>query len=292
MKKGNKGVAFAWFMLVILVSFLGVLVYVKHFMPKDDQEPPVVITNVVDSNYIVERFNSSSNITLLNQNGTIVRASFNNENKIIINYQKDDIIRNYDVTINNNILTIVCDKTLEDKQNIKEFFMVLVDSANQYFGQKEGDTYDTIKQFTDYNRELKGLGYRENDVNYSYSADIGKALTLYVPKNTYTSFTLIAKMDTDYQIVMNDYGISSVKFENGIEDNSYIMMEITNNLQNERTGKVTIQLYDINNNVIWSNKDNLASASFTSEENKYKLNVTIPDNIDFDVFAKYSIVIE
>lgn len=292
MKKGNKGVAFAWFMLVILVSFLGVLVYVKNFMPKDDQEPPVVITNVVDSNYIVERFNSSSNITLLNQNGTIVRASFNNENKIIINYQKDDIIRNYDVTINNNILTIVCDKTLEDKQNIKEFFMVLVDSANQYFGQKEGDTYDTIKQFTDYNRELKGLGYRENDVNYSYSADIGKALTLYVPKNTYTSFTLIAKMDTDYQILMNDYVISSVKFENGIEDNSYIMMEITNNLQNERTGKVTIQLYDINNNVIWSNKDNLASASFTSEENKYKLSVTIPDNIDFDVFAKYSIVIE
>ena len=37
MEKGKKGVVVAWFALFILIAFALLLVYVKHFMPKEEE---------------------------------------------------------------------------------------------------------------------------------------------------------------------------------------------------------------------------------------------------------------
>ena len=41
MEKNKTGVVFAWIMLIILIAFAGLLVYVKNFMPKENDNPIV-----------------------------------------------------------------------------------------------------------------------------------------------------------------------------------------------------------------------------------------------------------
>lgn len=114
---------------------------------------------------------------------------------------------------------------------------------------------------------------------------------MYVPNDTITSFTLIDKDNTDYQIIMNDYKIDRVLFKQDSENNTYNMvMRVTNNLADERICNVTVQLYDNDNNVLWSNKDDVAKVEFT--DNKYySLSIVIPSSVDFAKVSKYSIVI-
>lgn len=292
MEKGKKGVVVAWFALFILIAFALLLVYVKHFMPKEEEQtPPVVHKNIVSASYIVDKFNADQDIITLNESDVKVKASVDNEDMLTINYQDDEIIKNYNVEIKNNVLTIRCEKNDRDKEIIGMLFTVLVNSANQYFSMDEEATTETLEQFIMYDRKLDGLNYLVSDTNYSYSADISKALSLYVPNDTITSFTLIDKDNTDYQIIMNDYKIDRVLFKQDSENNTYNMvMRVTNNLADERICNVIVQLYDNDNNVLWSNKDDVAKVEFT--DNKYySLSIVIPSSVDFAKVSKYSIVI-
>ena len=90
---------------------------------------------------------------------------------------------------------------------------------------------------------------------------------------------------------MNDYKIDRVLFKQDSENNTYNMvMRVTNNLADERICNVTVQLYDNDNNVLWSNKDDVAKVEFT--DNKYySLSIVIPSSVDFAKVSKYSIVI-
>lgn len=294
MKKGKKGVVVAWFALFILIAFALLLVYVKHFMPKENDNPivekPNDSKNIPTLTYIKESFQNSPTAQEIQKSGGNVSVKIHDENTLIFTVQTIEVTQNVSAVLTNNVISVEIEKNNIEALLPMYIFEGIVETTATYYNQNMSEVNDTIIHWNTFEYEVPELKVEEKDISMTLSIDISKPLTLYKPKEIYNSFTLIDIGNEDYQIHMNDYIIHYGLVEYFEEyDSTSFNVAITNTLNDERVAQISYKLYDENNNIIYEDDFDV---EFTTEQNFWQYSSTIANDVDYNKIKKYSITIE
>ena len=294
MEKNKTGVVFAWIMLIILIAFAGLLVYVKNFMPKENDNPivekPNDSKNIPTLTYIKESFQNSPTAQEIQKSGGNVSVKIHDENTLIFTVQTIEVTQNVSAVLTNNVISVEIEKNNIEALLPMYIFEGIVETTATYYNQNMSEVNDTIIHWNTFEYEVPELKAEEKDISMTLSIDISKPLTLYKPKEIYNSFTLIDIGNEDYQIHMNDYIIHYGLVEYFEEyDSTSFNVAITNTLNDERVAQISYKLYDENNNIIYEDDFDV---EFTTEQNFWQYSSTTANDVDYNKIKKYSITIE
>lgn len=285
----NGGVVFAWIMLIILFSFLGFITYVKYYMKIEKNTPEP--TPIVTLDYLLEKFNNSTLLNDLKIDGNNIIANKSND-KIIISYTSDEVNVNYDVLYKQDVISISMANNGIELSIGRKIYVALIDIIAQYYKYSEGEILETAWKFINQNKSVNGLSVDNVNQNLVYKVDVAKKLVLYTPANTYTSFTLIDINSFDYYIIMDDYKISDVTINNNTVDNTLVLNgNVTNNLNNVRSAKLTFKLYDKENVLKETEKLDINFSDVNINKLPFVIAIPYSNKLNYEMISKYSIEI-
>ena len=177
-KKDSKKRGIAWVFLVILVSCLLVLNYIKFFgapnknikeYPVDSSSEKAIQTALED---IVRNFNNSEELSEYTSQKITMKATLN-QHSIFISYITDNTVT-YEFSYNNLILDI---KVNNDKDNIERFnqvYRLLLKAIQKRINNESDDIDDIISNILNRVQICDGVVIEENDKIISYQVNITK----------------------------------------------------------------------------------------------------------------------
>lgn len=168
-KKSNK-TAFAWIILILLITIASGLTYLKYFYTtnteadiENNEELTPTIQNELQK--IVDNFNNSELVKEKAKENITIKSRLEN-NVIIVEYESSERKEEYNYTFNNLILIT---EIANDDNAFKETFKIMVYAIQKKLGN-ENNIDNLIEGFINNTMEVEGL-YREtieaNKITYN-----------------------------------------------------------------------------------------------------------------------------
>ena len=264
-KREKTDIMIAYAMIVILLACILFVVYLK-FIRKDNS------TSNNDNNqteYTINYIKLDDVINGLNSN---LRDKYNGitstlgDNSINISY--GDLL--YEVKLINNELEFKLDSDNEElSEDIYKEMIAIV--CTFYSSDRTG----CVNASKEVDNDTNGVRFVDNNVYINITSGITPLET--VRKIVYADETIMNVDNTDYEINMNDKVVSDIKV---VMSDTKVTVggDISSN------GKVTVKLYDDNNN-------ELSSKEVDCESN-FSIDFEFDDKLNKDNIKKYSISME
>lgn len=179
-KKSNKKRIIAWFCLIVLMTCLLTLNYVKFFQTpnKNIEERPInnsseqaVQTALED---IVRNFNNSKELKEYSSQNIKMKATLN-QHSIYISYTTDTTIT-YEFSYNNLILSINVENNEENMKKFNQVYSILLKAIQKRINITENNIDDIINKIVNEDIIYDGITKEKIDGTYFFQIDITKRL--------------------------------------------------------------------------------------------------------------------
>ena len=275
----------AYVLIVILLGCIGAVLGLK-FLGKEEEKPPV---DEYTPTYITigEITTSLNNSVLANRymNDGASFASAVNGNAMLVTYIKDGININLNIPMVGNELMI--NITEENSSVITEVYKEIASIICMYYGNEEKYCRHKLENIDDNctdcirfdNNGNTKIIYIETTKSYSIINEI-----------VYNSVVVNDINNTDYALEMFDVKVSNINIVNSDTNISF-----SGNLErlNEDTSDVSVvvNLYDVNDNVLGTNKQEYNSDNVLEDTNTFEVSFLLSDTLKLEDITKYSIEI-
>lgn len=179
-KKSNKKRIIAWFCLIVLMTCLLTLNYIKFFQTpnKNIEERPInnsseqaVQTALED---IVRNFNNSQELKEYSSQNIKMKATLN-QHSIYISYTTDTTIT-YEFSYNNLILSINVENNEENMKKFNQVYSILLKAIQKRINNTENNIDDIINKIVNEDIIYDGITKEKIDGTYFFQIDITKKL--------------------------------------------------------------------------------------------------------------------
>lgn len=282
-KREKIDIVLAYILIIILLGSIILVLYLKFVRKTDEVVTPEEYTpTYISLNELSNLFNTSTLVANYTGNNANLSSSVM-DNKLNVNYLKDESYISLDIELVNNELIV--DYNDENKEVIEDIYIEIATIVCVYNGNVETDCRNTINSINN-NNQIDGIRFAKNENNTTVSIDIMKKIDI-IDKTIYNNVTSLELSNTDYILMLENTEINNI---NVINDGSNVVFTgSVKSLNQDKVLSILVKIYGIDGELLDEKKYEYTDENPLNGTSEFKISFELNDKIKLEDVNKYSI---